>query len=458
MEHAYTQSGQIKDAIFQMIKDRKLDEAAKLYTRCQEDIGYLLINQMDGQQVPKNSLAKMFYIAKDFEKSALVFEQAGIFDKAAVLYAKGDDYLMAAEMYSRVQDFANAALMYEKNGSYNQAAELFAKVGNHERAASNFERDVNNFLAGKMYYQLGKHDKAMELLQKVAQSDHEYLDATVMIGQILGSQGFHDLAVRKYLAIIQDAPVNADNMSIYYELAALYIKLGRSEEAKQILENILTIDFNFKDASQLLQKAQSGIAQVAEVVEELAPIEELSPVELAPVDLAPVEEESASIVSMMDGFEFLQETPLFTELNLQEMRQFWTAFEPASFNEGDAIITQDTTGEAFYILIEGTVKVERTDEGKTKHLADLAPGAFFGEMSLMDDMPTSASIIATSTGEMMRVSRQQFETLMEANDRIALKIYRAFCRTLMDRLRATNANFAKFEKKKEKELASLFGG
>ena len=477
----FAQTGQIIKAIFGILRDPgKVDDAAKLYTRCQEDIGYLLVNNVGQYGIQQKVLAKMFYVAKDFEKAALVFEQSGVFDKAAVLYAKGDDYHMAAEMYCRIEDFANAALMYEKHGSFNQAAELFQKIGNNERAAYNFEKAVNNYLAGKMYYQAGKTEKAIELLQKIGNSDTEYLDATVMIGQILAQQGFHDLAVRKYLTIAQNHPLGPDTMSLYYELGNLYLKLGKSHDAKHLFEQILTIDFNYKEAAKLLKQSQAGIAEVSDVVEEIqvlddapaaaapapaaapkpAPAPTAAPAAAKPTPAEAAASEAATqaeVVSMMEGFEFLQQTPLFQELNLQEMRQFWMLFENEPQQAGAVIIQQDQPGKAFYILLSGKVAVERINDGALKKLAELGPGSFFGEMSLMDNQPTSATIRATEACEVVVVSREKFEQLMESNDRIALKVYHAFCRTLMDRLRQTNDNLSKFEKTKEKELASLFG-
>lgn len=446
-------STDVLQQIFRLVAAGTVDEAARLYSRCQEDVGFLLINKMPDNKKVQTSLAKMFFVAKDFQKAALVFENAGDKERAAILYEKADDYLTAAEMYCQANKYAKGAAMFEKAGQYEQAAKFFEQEGLLERAAANFEKAINNYLAGRTYFNLGKYEKAMELLQKVEERDNTFLAATVMIGRILANQGFHDLAIRKFQAVVQNQGMTDETMEVYYELAILFQKLSRLDEARELFEKILTKKFGYKDVADRLKNLNESGVKVVEVVEEAAVIEDAA----EHVEDAPAADEA--IVSMMDGIEFLKETPLFEELSLQEIKLFWTRFEQVEVPAGTVIIEQEVPGEAFFLLTSGSVVVERTNQGRVDTLATLGPGKFFGEMSLMDpDAVTSARVKAADLCHLLKMPRPKFIEMMDTYDRLALKVYRAFTRTLMDRLRSTNAALTNFKAQKDQELAKLFGG
>ena len=79
----------------------EVEEAASLYSRLSEDVGYAFLQRLPSDQGQRMRIAKMFFLAKDFQKAALVFEQSGEPEKAARLYEKADDYGMAAEVRRR---------------------------------------------------------------------------------------------------------------------------------------------------------------------------------------------------------------------------------------------------------------------------------------------------------------------------------------------------------------------
>ena len=449
---SFQTGSQVIDIIMREITAGNVEQAADLYSRCQDDIGYSLINAIPRDQKIRRATAKMFYMAKDFEKAALIFEQAEEFDKAAVLYEKCEDYAMAAEMYSRVEQFDKAAAMFEKAGNYDQAAQIFTQIQDFERAAVNFERAINNFLAGKMYFKLGKYNKAVELLQKVKYGDHTYFEATALIGAILAKNGYIDMAVRKYESVIKETHLDESSVDVYYDLALLYGNKGAAKESMEILEKIVDFNMNFKDAVLVLDRLKSGgaIDSDGEVIE-LVPVEE-------------GEEPSAAakaqggdgIVAVMEGFEFLKDTPLFQELNLQEMKSLFNICETRKYEPGEPIIEQDKPGRALFIVKTGKVKVERIESQLVRLLTELGSGAHVGEMSLIDDAPTSAQVTAIEPTSVFEISRIKFNKLMDSNDRLHVKVTRSFIRTLNERLRKTSQELTEFRRDQEKMLSNLF--
>jgi CRP/FNR family transcriptional regulator len=157
----------------------------------------------------------------------------------------------------------------------------------------------------------------------------------------------------------------------------------------------------------------------------------------------PEEKPRGQLVSMMDGFEFLKKTALFSDLSLEEMKAIYHACEVKKFAAGQVLIEQGVPGEALFIVRRGSARVLRIGEdGVASVVAKLNPGSPAGEMALIDDAPTSARVDAETAVEAFCITREQFERLLASNERTALKLYRFFIKTLSKRLRTTSENLA----------------
>ena len=106
--------------------------------------------------------------------------------------------------------------------------------------------------------------------------------------------------------------------------------------------------------------------------------------------------------------------------------------------KGDVIVKENAPGDALYIVLSGSVRVAKLDLGKVVEIAKLKTGEVFGEISLLDEMVTSASVIADETTDLAVIRRGDFTTLLQNNPVVSAKVYRAFCLVLAERLRATN--------------------
>ena len=87
--------------------------------------------------------------------------------------------------------------------------------------------------------------------------------------------------------------------------------------------------------------------------------------------------------------------------------------------------------------------VKKISNNEEDILAKLGPGSPLGEMSLFDDAPTSAKVVAETTVKSFVMTRERFHRLLSGSDKLALKIYRVFMNTLAERLRSTSREFAK---------------
>lgn len=135
-----------------------------------------------------------------------------------------------------------------------------------------------------------------------------------------------------------------------------------------------------------------------------------------------------------DGIELVQRIPLFRALTFDETRRLFAIGTAESRAAGDTIVEANAMGQALYVVKRGRVRVVR--DGAV--LGELGEGELFGEMSLVDDLFTSAAVVADTAVDLLVLPRRPFELLVASDLLLAVKIYRAFCRTLSDRLRRAN--------------------
>jgi CRP-like cAMP-binding protein len=125
---------------------------------------------------------------------------------------------------------------------------------------------------------------------------------------------------------------------------------------------------------------------------------------------------------------------IFSRLEPREVQRLKAICHLAHYREGDKIIRDNTPGIALCIVRKGIVRVEKNEQV----LAHLGEGEFFGEMALVDDCVSSADVIADSDCDLLIFHKGEFGALLETDHDLALKIYKAFCQVLAERLRATS--------------------
>ncbi len=127
----------------------------------------------------------------------------------------------------------------------------------------------------------------------------------------------------------------------------------------------------------------------------------------------------------------LKSIPLFTGLNEDERELLAGTQMSRKFQKNVIVLHEGDQSNALYIIDSGQVKVSKiNEEGKEIVLSILSEGDHFGEMSLIDDEPRSASIITKSTCEFTLIRKHDFEQVLNANPQLALTMMRALCHRL----------------------------
>jgi CRP-like cAMP-binding protein len=133
----------------------------------------------------------------------------------------------------------------------------------------------------------------------------------------------------------------------------------------------------------------------------------------------------------MSANEVLQRVPLFNDLSEAEVSRFAEVTREREYPKNSVILFEDDPGDALYIVSSGQVKVVLIGEdGREVILSVLGDGDFFGEMSLIDDEPRSAHVIAMKDSQLLVLRRDDFQSRLEEQPKIALKLLRVLVQRL----------------------------
>lgn len=112
-----------------------------------------------------------------------------------------------------------------------------------------------------------------------------------------------------------------------------------------------------------------------------------------------------------------------------------------TFGAGDVILTEGEDGDTAFLLVSGKVEVVLGTGAKAKTVATLRGGEVFGEMSLLEPGPRSATVRALDRTVCVVTSYADFMSSMQEDPEKAV----VFMRTLVTRLRQTNDMVAKLD-------------
>lgn len=124
------------------------------------------------------------------------------------------------------------------------------------------------------------------------------------------------------------------------------------------------------------------------------------------------------MLSSVQRLLFVRQVPIFKELRDDFLIRLAWVMKEVSFGVDQSIFTQGDDGRSLYIVISGRVRVHIG----AKELAQVGEGGFFGEMSLFDSEPRSASITTLAPCTCLVLTQQQLYEAIEETPGIAINI------------------------------------
>ena len=126
--------------------------------------------------------------------------------------------------------------------------------------------------------------------------------------------------------------------------------------------------------------------------------------------------------------ELLKHVPMFSACHDRSLKRIAALMDEVDLPAGKVVIQQGSIGQEFFVVVEGEVAIERDGQ----FMRTLGPGEFFGEISLIDDRPRSASATVTQPSRLLVAAHREFHDLMDENPGIRDQILTA----LAQRVRA----------------------
>jgi len=104
----------------------------------------------------------------------------------------------------------------------------------------------------------------------------------------------------------------------------------------------------------------------------------------------------------------LASVPLFAEVHGDDLAQLAMNCDEVDVRAGRVLATEGESGQEFFVIVDGTVRIDRDG----KHLRDLGPGDYFGELALLSKGPRTATATAATDSRLIVLTRQQFLSLL----------------------------------------------
>jgi len=142
---------------------------------------------------------------------------------------------------------------------------------------------------------------------------------------------------------------------------------------------------------------------------------------------------------MTNIIEALKINSLFSALTQEELERISKLIFLRFYRAGRTLFFEGTPGEIMYLVHSGKVGIYKTVKDKDDLLlAMLEPGSYFGEMSLLDSQPRSATAKIIEDGELVVITKKVFDQMLETDPRITSKLLITLVRVALHRLRTTD--------------------
>ncbi len=136
-------------------------------------------------------------------------------------------------------------------------------------------------------------------------------------------------------------------------------------------------------------------------------------------------------MSMLSNLELLMRVPLFFMLTGEQANAVAQAVSKKRFKRGEMVVEQGRKSNALFIVLSGRCRVLTTDQrGREVIIATMRAGDCIGEMSLIDNEPHSATVLAEVQTDVLVLGRAEFDRCVADNIQMARAVMTGLCKRL----------------------------
>jgi len=155
-----------------------------------------------------------------------------------------------------------------------------------------------------------------------------------------------------------------------------------------------------------------------------------------------------------EALDSLRTIPLFSSVGDEDLESIASLLIERKFPKNKTIVEEGLPGDYMYVIREGRVKVTKlSGDGREKILEMLESGSFFGEMSLLDSAPRSASVKALTEVRILALARNDFLAVLRRSPDLALAVITELTHRL--RQQDEQASSLSFQRVKERTQGLL---
>lgn len=122
----------------------------------------------------------------------------------------------------------------------------------------------------------------------------------------------------------------------------------------------------------------------------------------------------------------LKQIPLFAELSDRDVRAVLDRAKILEHDPGHSIVAEGHKSVGFHMLLDGSASVSHGN----RVVRHLGPGDYFGEISVIDGQPRSATVTTESPVRMLSLSAWDFSKLLDQQPKLSRKIMLGLCQTI----------------------------
>jgi len=151
--------------------------------------------------------------------------------------------------------------------------------------------------------------------------------------------------------------------------------------------------------------------------------------------------------------EVLRRIKVLAQLNEEQLERFMEFIEVMNVESSSLIARKESHGDAMYLVLEGEARARIMVEGRESVLNMIYAGDFFGEISLLDQGPRSADVVANKQSLLLKLTAQAFERMKEESPDVALPFLFNVSRSAVIRMRRLTKRY-----KESLQLSQVFDG
>jgi CRP/FNR family cyclic AMP-dependent transcriptional regulator len=136
----------------------------------------------------------------------------------------------------------------------------------------------------------------------------------------------------------------------------------------------------------------------------------------------------AAMATKTSYLDHLASVPLFSACSKKDLQRIAKASDEIDVQAGRVLVEQGKPGHEFFLIVDGTATVRRND----RKIASLGEGQYFGELSLLDRGPRSASVVADTDMTVLVLGQREFAAVIDDVPEMAHKLLGSMARRLRE--------------------------